>query len=110
VPIKRRLSKQIDGRITPSAVAAYQRALALREQAWRGEGDLEEVAEAESAVERALGIRMWEPSVFGLDTFWEPSDDPDYLRAADLRDRLNTALADARRPRATVSEPEPTAA
>ena len=108
MPVKRRLSKQIDGRITPSVVAAYARALELREQVRRGKVDLDELAEAEKVVERALSIKMWQPSVFGLDT-WEPSDDPDYQRALDLRDRLNAALAEARRPRATVP-PEPATA
>ena len=108
MPVKRRLSKEREGAITPSVVAAYGHALELREQVRRGKVDLDELAEAEKVVERALSIKMWQPSVFGLDTFWEPSDDPDYQRALDLRDRLNAALAELKRRRqAAAPAPEP---
>lgn|SRR5262249_28107660 len=109
MPVKRRLSKQIDGRITPSVVAAYAHALELRKQARRGKVDLDELAEAEKVVERALGIRMWQASVFDLDRLYGPTD-PSYQRAAELRAGLDAALAEARRQRVTVtSELQPTA-
>ena len=95
MPVKRRLDKRRESAISAEVVAAYARALELRKQARRGEVDLDEVAEAESTVERALSIRMWEPSVFDLDRLYGP-DDTGYERAADLRARLETALAAAR--------------
>jgi hypothetical protein len=108
MPVKRRFSKEREGAISPSTVAAYAHALALREQYARGEVDLDAVAEGDKVVERALSIRMWQPSVFGLDTFWELSDDPDYQRALDLRDRLDAALAELKRRRqAAAPAPEP---
>ena len=76
MPVKRRLSKQREGAVSPQAVAAYEHALAMRKQHARGELDLDAVAEADKTVEQMLSIKMWQPSVFGLDTFWEPSDDP----------------------------------
>ena len=108
MPVKRRLSKEREGAISPQVVAAYARALELREQVRRGEVDLDAVAEAEKVVERALSIRMWEPSVFDLDRLYGP-DDTGYARAVELRARLDAALAEARRPRATVP-PEPATA
>ena len=108
MPVKRRLSKQREGAVSPQAVAAYEHALAMRKQHARGELDLDAVAEADKTVEQMLSIKMWQPSVFGLDTFWEPSDDPDYQRALDLRDRLNAALAELKRRRqAAAPTPEP---
>jgi hypothetical protein len=104
MPVKRRLSKQIDGRVTPSIVAAYQRALALRERAHLSEDDRDAAHEAEAAVERMLGggiRRMWQISVFDVFEFQEPGD-PDWERSASLRRRLDAALAEAKRQR----EPE----
>ena len=107
MPVKRRLDKRRESAISAEVVAAYARALELRKQARRGEVDLDEVAEAESTVERALSIRMWEPSVFDLDRLYGP-DDLDYQRALDLRDRLNAALAELKRRRqAAAPTPEP---
>jgi hypothetical protein len=51
---------------------------------------------------------MWEPSVFDLDRLYGP-DDTGYARAAELRARLDAALAEVRRRRqaaAPVPEPE----
>src|SRR5262245_62469345 len=90
------------GLITPQVVTAYRHALELRAQHARGEVALDAVAEADRVVERMLGIRPWQSSVFDLDTFWEPGD-PSYARAAELRAGLDTALAEARRQRATVT-------
>jgi hypothetical protein len=77
VPVKRRLSKQHDGRISPQVVALYQRALALREQAERGEIDWLEAHEAAKVVTRALGVRMWQTSPFDVVEFYKPGD-PDW--------------------------------
>jgi len=107
MPVKRRLGKQREGAISPQVVAAYAHALELHERVRRGEVGLDEVAEAESTLERMLSIRMWEPSVFDLDRLYGP-DDLDYQRALDLRDRLNAALAELKRRRqAAAPTPEP---
>jgi hypothetical protein len=107
MPVKRRLSKEREGAITPSVVAAYGHALELREQVRRGKVDLDELAEAEKVVERALSIRMWEPSVFDLDRLYRP-DDIGYARAAELRARLDAALTELKRRRqAAAPAPEP---
>jgi hypothetical protein len=88
VPVKRRISKQIDGRITPTTLAAYQRALALREQG----ADPEEVHEAERVVDRCLGVRLWQVSVFDAHR-WSDADE----RSLQLRQQLDAALAEAKR-------------
>jgi hypothetical protein len=106
MPVKRRLGKARGGAISPSTVAAYAHALALRAQHARGEVDLDAVAEGEKTVERMLSIKMWQPSVFDL-KFWEPSDDLDYQRALDLRDRLDAALAAIRAKQTTAAAPPP---
>jgi hypothetical protein len=108
MPVKRRLSKQHDGRVTPTVVAAYAHALKLRERAHLSDDDRDTAHEAERVVDRALSIRLWQTSVFDVDRFREPGD-PDWERSAALRGQLDAALAEARRQRAQVSEPAPTA-
>jgi hypothetical protein len=100
MPVKRRLSKQVDGRITPTVVAAYAHALEVRK---RNPGSEEQI-EAEKVVERALQIRMWETSVFDVDFFRDDGSD-DWARAKQLRQQLDAAL---RQRQATA--PAPTAA
>jgi hypothetical protein len=106
MPVKRRLSKEREGAISPSTVAAYARALELRKQVQRGEVDLDELAESERVVERALSIRMWQPSVFDLDRLYGP-DDAGYARAAELRARLEAALTAIRAKQTTAAAPAP---
>ena len=105
MPVKRRLSKQRDGRITPTVVAAYAYALELRERAHLSDADREAAHEAERVVDRALSIRLWQTSVFDVDRFREPGD-ADWERSAQLRQQLDTALVEAKR----RQQPEPTAA
>lgn len=96
MPVKRRLSKVVDGRITSSVVVASARALELREQASRGEIDRDAAHEAEATVDRMLGggiRRLWLPSIFDVDR-------------AELKRRLDAALAEAKAQNA-ISEPEP---
>ena len=81
MPVKRRLSKQIDGRITPSIVAAYKQAVELRAL-----GD-PRAREAENAVDRMLqgGIRrLWKLSLFDFDACSQSSAPP-YLSAQSWR-------------------------
>lgn len=103
MPVKRRISKQVDGRITPSVVAAYARALELRKRANGSEVDRVAAHEAERIVDRAVSVRLWQTSVFDVDRYRDEGD-PDWQRSAELRQRLEAALAEIRRP---VSEPEP---
>src|SRR5262245_61556487 len=111
MPVKRRLSKQHDGRITPSVIAAYQRALALRERAHLSDDDRDAAHEAQAAVDRLLGggvRRMWKISIWDFDDIYSrdtPPRDPrshdDWARMLELRQRLDAALAEAsRRPTA----------
>src|SRR5262249_37219015 len=95
MPVKRRLSKQHDGRITPSVVAAYAHALKLRKRAHLSDDDRDAAHEAEKVVDRALSIRLWQTSVFDVDRFQEPGD-PDWERSAALRRQLDAALAETR--------------
>jgi hypothetical protein len=96
MPIKRRLGKMNPDRISPTTVAAYAHALQLRAQADRGEVDQIEVHEAERIVDRSLGVRLWQVSVFDAYTFHDDE------RSLQLRQQLDAALADAKRQR----EPE----
>jgi hypothetical protein len=91
MPVKRRLSKQHDGRITPTVVAAYKLALELREWAHLSEADRLAAHDAERVVDRALQIRLWQTSVFDVADYRQPGD-PDWERAAELRRRLDAAL------------------
>jgi hypothetical protein len=109
MPVKRRISKQIDGRVTPSVVAAYARALALRERAHLSDDDRHAAHEAERVVDRALNIKLWQTSLFDVYTYRDEGD-PGWERSAELRRKLDAALAAARASAATVSKPEPTAA
>ena len=53
MPVKRRLSKQHDGRITPTVVAAYAQALKLRKRAHLSDADRDAANEAERVVRLA---------------------------------------------------------
>jgi hypothetical protein len=101
VPVKRRISKMIDGRITPTTVAAYRHARKLRE---RG-ADPEEVHAAERVVDRALNIKLWQTSLFDVYTYRDDGA-PDWEHAAELRRKLDAALAQATEA-TTGPEPEP---
>jgi hypothetical protein len=94
VPVKRRLSKQHDGRITPSVIAAYKHALVLRERAHLSDDDRQAAHEALKAVDRAMSIRLWQTSVFDVFDYQQPGD-ADWERSAELRRRLDAALAQA---------------
>jgi len=94
MPVKRRLSKVVDGRITPTVIAAYARALELRARSNGSEADRDAAHEAERVVDRALQIRLWMTSVFDVDRYRD-EDDPDWQRSAELKRRLDAALAQA---------------
>jgi hypothetical protein len=100
MPMKRRLSKINSDRITPSVLANFARALELRKLAEQGAADPEDVHAAERIVDRSLGVRLWEVSIFDVYTFHDDG------RSLQLRQQLDAALAEAKRAAAT----EPTAA
>jgi hypothetical protein len=107
MPVKRRLSKQHDGRITPTLVVAYARALELRKRAHRRDADRLAAHEAEATVDRALGggiRRLWLVSVFDVYRFQYPGD-PNWERTMEQRRKLDAAKAARRQ-----QEPEPAAA
>jgi hypothetical protein len=104
MPVKRRISKVVDGRITPTTVAAYAHALQLRAQADRGEVDQMEVHEAERVVDRALNIRLWMTSVFDVHCYRDADE-----RSVQLRQQLDQALAEATKQRQAAAT-APTAA
>jgi hypothetical protein len=65
--------------ITPQVVELYRRALRLRKQAHLSEADRELAIDAERDVDRALGLKLWDDSVF--EDFMFVSDEPPaYLR------------------------------
>ena len=104
MPVKRRLSKQHDGRITPTVVAAYAHALKLRKRAHLSDADRDAANEAERVVDRALSVKLWHTSIFDVDRFREPGD-PDWERSASLRRQLDQALAEAKRRQQATTAP-----
>jgi len=112
MPVKRRLSKQLNGRVTPQIVFLYQKALALRARSHLSDEHRHQAHAAERDVDRAMNVKLWETSIF--DTFDYPAEpgDQSWENAMELRQRLDAALAQASAaPRqGTISGPEPTAA
>ena len=98
MPVKRRLGKQRDGAITPQAVAAYEHALAMRKRANRSGSDADRDAahEAGRVVDRMFQIRLWATSIWDIERYGPDPGDPDWVRAADIKRRLDEALAAAR--------------
>jgi hypothetical protein len=93
MPMKRRIHKLRDDRVTPTVLAAYRRALELRAL---GADFREEAHEAEAMVDRLLGggiRRLWLPGVF--DVHIADPGDPAWEHAMALRRRLDQALSEA---------------
>jgi hypothetical protein len=108
VPVKRRLGKQRDSTISPTTVALYAHALEVRKL---GPDFREEAWEAQCAVERALGNgrrRFFVPTVFDIIDKAPDPDDPDWERAAELKRRLDEALAATKKvgPATAIPDPE----
>jgi hypothetical protein len=101
MPVKRRLGKMHDARITPTVVALFKRALELRAR----QGDREELHAVERDVNRALSIQLWETSIFDFDDIFNRDAPPAYMlergpaddwhRALALRQQLEAALKQA---------------
>lgn len=71
MPVKRRISKEREHRITPEAVAAWRKGLEIidagLEDTWENEGGRrEEYFECSRVLSRELGIKLWEPSPFAI--------------------------------------------
>ena len=95
--------------ITASTIDLYRTALRLRRRAHLSEADRRAAYEAEAVVERILGggiRRLWLPSIFDIDHRWPHPEDPDWVRAAELRRQLDAALAEAKQRQQAVAEPE----
>ena len=108
MPVKRRLGKQRETTISPTTIALYARALELRAL---GPDFREEAHEARAAFERALGggiRRLWETSVFDVINYGPDPGDPEWERAAELKRRLDEALAAVRAKQSTAVAPAPT--
>jgi hypothetical protein len=101
MPTKRTpITRQRTPLVTPQIVDLYRHAIELRTQArrirtnaaWEAAGD------AESAVNRALNIKLWETSLFDAIDFPHENDGtPDWLRAAELARQLQEADRELRR-------------
>jgi hypothetical protein len=106
--VKRRISKARESVISPTTVALYARALELRAL---GPDFAEEAHEARANFERALGggrRRFFETTVFDVIDHGPCPDDPEWVRAADLKRRLDEALEAARaKDLRTAETPEP---
>jgi hypothetical protein len=109
MPVKRRLGKQREATISPALVASYAHALEVRAL---GPDFRDEAWEAQCAVERALGggrRRFFVTTVFDVIDHAPDPGDPEWDRAADLKRRLDEALAAARAkqtiPAGTAPEP-----
>jgi hypothetical protein len=115
MPVKRRVHKA-----RPSIAAAlphFQHALRARAK-WRhtrSEVDREAAHEAERVVERMLGWRMWEISIWDFDDIYydrskppqDPRDRDDWAYALELREALEQADREQRRARQASPSPSP---
>ena len=73
------LARQHTPLITPQVVDLYRRALELRKRAHLSDADKHACWDAEHAVDRMLGLKLWDDSVF--EDFMFVSDEPPaYLR------------------------------
>jgi hypothetical protein len=106
MPVKRRLSKQRAGVITPELVKAWRRAVALNKQAHLSPKHREIAYDAEIVVDKMLGTRLYEISVF-LDPYFARDEPPDHIvaqrrvgdwqRAHEQRQQLREADRELRR-------------
>ena len=94
MPMKRRFFKQREGAVTPQAVAAYEHALAMRKRANRSGSDADRDAahEAGRVVDRMFQIRLWATSIWDIERYGPDPGDPDWVRAADIKRRLDAAI------------------
>jgi hypothetical protein len=90
--VKRRLGKQRDGAITPQAVAAYEHALAMRKRAHLSDADRDAAHEAKRVVDRMFQIGLWATSILDTERYGPDPGDPDWVRAADIKRRLDAAI------------------
>jgi hypothetical protein len=117
VPVKRRFGKARVGAITAETVRLYRHALKLRQH----DPVSEETHNAKRAVDRALGWRMWEVSIWdiGEGEIYDrtvPPQDPkwhdDWARAVEQLEALEAAVREQRREEraargnSTVATPE----
>jgi hypothetical protein len=112
MPMKRRVDKSRNGRITVEAVALFERGLRLRaQQNWS-----QEIADNAGALAIALAMQPWESDVFDCPNDEPPPwmADPDqtdsYYRTRRIRLELEAALRAKRRRKAPASDPPPAAA
>jgi hypothetical protein len=78
VPVKRRLSKQREGAITPDLVRRWRRAKELAKQASLSPAHRDLAYTAECDLNRALGLRLWDYSVLD-DMYFTSGEPPAYL-------------------------------
>jgi hypothetical protein len=70
--------QQRAGLITPQTISLYRRALKLHKRAHLSDADQRAAYDAENDVDRALGIKLWQISVF-LDEYFVRDTPPDNI-------------------------------
>jgi hypothetical protein len=108
--MKRRLSKQRSGAITPQTVVAYQLALEAREFADRtgSEDDRDAAHAAERIVDRLLGFKFFEDTIWDIKKYGVDPEQPHSVLAAEQLRQLDEALAAAKKvapPATAITEP-----
>ena len=92
MPMKRRFFKQREGAVTPQAVAAYEHALAVRKRAHLSDADKQAAHEAERIVDRLLGFKFFEDTIWDIMKHGVDPKQPHSVLAGEQLRQLNAAL------------------
>ena len=92
MPVKRRLGKQREGAVTPQVVAAYEHALAMRKRAHLSDADKQAAHEAERIVDRLLGFKFFEDTIWDIMKYGVDPEQPHSVLAGEQLRQLNAAL------------------
>jgi hypothetical protein len=92
MPMKRRFFKQREGAVTPQAVAAYEHALAMRKRAHLSDADKQAAHEAERIVDRLLGFKFFEDTIWDIMKYGVDPEQPHSVLAGEQLRQLNAAL------------------
>jgi hypothetical protein len=90
--MKRRFFKQREGAVTSQAVAAYEHALAMRKRAHLSDADKQAAHEAERIVDRLLGFKFFEDTVWDVLKHGVDPEQPRSVLAGEQLRQLNAAL------------------
>jgi hypothetical protein len=90
--VKRRFGKQRQGAVTPQVVAAYEHALAVRKRAHLSDADKQAAHEAERIVDRLLGFKFFEDTIWDIMKHGVDPKQPHSVLAGEQLRQLNAAL------------------